>query len=293
MLRSMTGFGLVTYSDGVKNITVEIKSLNSKFLDLSLRLPKSCAEMEADIRSIISEMLERGKVSLSLEWMVAGASAPVLSINKDLFKAYFSEYQTLANSVGISADTPIFQMALNAPDVQQSPVRETISSEEKELLSQLIREACTKCDAFRKNEGATLEEKIRSYIAGISNGLDAVINLDPARIDKVRNRLKSGIAEWFGSADFDPNRLEQEMIFYIERLDIKEELVRLRSHLDFFLETMKSGKASGRKLAFISQEIGREINTIGSKASDASIQTHVVVMKEELEKIKEQLNNIL
>ena len=131
MLRSMTGFGLVTYSDGVKNITVEIKSLNSKFLDLSLRLPKSCAEMEADIRSIISEMLERGKVSLSLEWMVAGASAPILSINKDLFKAYFSEYQTLANSAGISGDTPIFQMALNAPDVQQSPVRETISSEEK------------------------------------------------------------------------------------------------------------------------------------------------------------------
>lgn len=293
MLRSMTGFGLVTYSDGVKNISIEIRSLNSKFLDLSMRLPKACGDLEADFRSIISEALERGKVSLSLEWINSGTTARVQSINKELFNTYFSEYQSLAKSVGISSDAAIFQMAINAPDVQQAPARESIAPEEKDLFIQLIREACTKCDAFRKNEGAALEEKIRNYILGISNGLDTIITLDPARIDKLRNRLKSGISESFGSAEFDPNRLEQEMIFYIERLDIKEELVRLRTHLNYFLETMNSGKASGRKLAFISQEIGREINTIGSKASDAAIQTHVVVMKEELEKIKEQLNNIL
>lgn len=293
MLRSMTGFGLVTYSDGVKNITIEIRSLNSKFLDLSMRLPRACGEFEAEFRSIISETLERGKVSFSLEWITSGSSARALSINKELFNAYFSEYQSLAKSAGVSADTAVFQMAMNAPDVQQAPVRETVLPEEKDLLIKLVRETCAKCDSFRKNEGAALEEKIRNYIQGLSNGLDAIINLDPTRIDKLRNRLKSGISDSFGTADFDPNRLEQEMIFYIERLDIKEELVRLQTHLNYFVETMNSAKASGRKLAFISQEIGREINTIGSKASDATIQTHVVVMKEELEKIKEQLNNIL
>ena len=293
MLRSMTGYGLISYSDDKRNITVEIKSLNSKFLDLSVRLPKASSEYEAEFRGIVSDVLERGKVSLSIEWGMSGASAPLQTINKDLFKAYFSAYQSLASSVGLSLDASVFQLALHAPDVQQAPARETVPGEDKDLLINLIREACNKCDAFRKNEGAVLEEKIRMYISGIAAGMEAVIKLDPARIEKIRSKIKSGIAEWMGSGEIDANRLEQEMIFYIERLDIQEELVRLKSHLDYFLETIIASKAPGRKLAFIAQEIGREINTIGSKASDASMQTAVVGMKDELEKIKEQLNNIL
>ena len=289
----MTGYGLISYSDDKRNITVEIKSLNSKFLDLSVRLPKASSEYEAEFRGIVSDVLERGKVSLSIEWGMSGASAPLQTINKDLFKAYFSAYQSLASSVGLSLDASVFQLALHAPDVQQAPARETLPGEDKDLLINLIREACNKCDAFRKNEGAVLEEKIRMYISGIAAGMEAVIKLDPARIEKIRSKIKSGIAEWMGSGEIDANRLEQEMIFYIERLDIQEELVRLKSHLDYFLETISASKAPGRKLAFIAQEIGREINTIGSKASDASMQTAVVGMKDELEKIKEQLNNIL
>ena len=289
----MTGYGLANRSEGGKRHSVEIKSLNSKFLDLTLRIPRACAEFEGEFRSLITEKLERGKVSLTIDTATEGITAPQHTINKALFSTYFAEFKALADAAGVSADAEIFRMAVNAPDVQQTVTKESLDPEEKEILINLILEACDKCDHFRKSEGAVLENKLKGYIDGIYSGLDAIAQLDPQRVDKVRTKLKSGIAEWFGQADYDQNRLEQEMIFYIERLDIQEEMVRLRTHLDYFLSNMNTSKGSGRKLAFISQEIGREINTIGSKASDATIQTHVVVMKEELEKIKEQLNNIL
>ncbi|MFZ9503143.1 MAG: YicC/YloC family endoribonuclease [Cyclobacteriaceae bacterium] len=293
MLRSMTGYGSANRSEGGKRYSVEIKSLNSKFLDLTLRIPRACSEFEGEFRGLITEKLERGKVSLTIETATDDANSSQYAINKPLFSTYFAEFKALADATGVSADAEIFKMAMNAPDVQQTVAKESLDPEEKESLIKLILEACEKCDHFRKSEGAVLENKLKGYVDGIYSGLDAIARLDPQRIDKIRTKLKSSISEWFGQADYDHNRLEQEMIFYIERLDIQEELVRLRTHLDYFLSNMNASKASGRKLAFISQEIGREINTIGSKASDAAIQTHVVVMKEELEKIKEQLNNIL
>jgi len=293
MLRSMTGYGSIRFSERGKHYSVEVKSLNSKFLDLSIRLPKFFSELESDFRNIVSEKLERGKVSLTVEVLSEGMPQITQSINKELFLAYFSGFKSMAEAAGVSADQAIFQMAMNAPDVQISSARDTVLPEEKELLLRLVAGACASCDEFRVNEGRVLQEKLSGYINRISEGLEAVAALDPARIERVREKLKGGLKEWFGHTDIDSNRLEQEMVYYIERLDIQEERVRLRAHLDYFIQTMPVSKASGRKLAFISQEIGREINTIGSKASDAAIQVHVVVMKEELEKIKEQLNNIL
>jgi uncharacterized protein (TIGR00255 family) len=251
------------------------------------------SEIESDLRNIITEKLERGKVSVAVEVLSDGMPAVTQSINKDLFLAYFSGFKSLADAAGVSADQTIFQMAMNAPDVQITSVRDALLPEEKELVLRLVAGACDSCDEFRLNEGRVLQEKLSVYIKSLSDGLESVAALDPLRIDRVREKLKGGLKEWFGNSDFDANRLEQEMVFYIERLDIQEERVRLRAHLDYFMQTMNVSKGSGRKLAFISQEIGREINTIGSKASDAAIQAHVVVMKEELEKIKEQLNNIL
>ncbi|MFZ9981257.1 MAG: YicC/YloC family endoribonuclease [Cyclobacteriaceae bacterium] len=293
MLRSMTGYGSVRFSEGGKHYSAEVKSLNSKFLDLSIRLPKYFSELESDFRNILTEKIERGKVSLTIEVLSEGTPQVLQSINKELFLAYFSGFKSVADAAGVSADQTIFQMAMNAPDVQIGSARDIMSAEEKDLLLRLVGDACASCDEFRLNEGRVLQEKLSGYISLISEGLEAVAALDPSRIERVREKLKGGLKEWFGHGDFDSNRLEQEMVYYIERLDIQEERVRLRAHLDYFIQTMTVSKASGRKLAFISQEIGREINTIGSKASDASIQAHVVVMKEELEKIKEQLNNIL
>jgi uncharacterized protein (TIGR00255 family) len=243
------------------------------------------------LRNLIADKLERGKVSLSIEFQ-QGTKQEIRQYNEALFVSYYHELKQLADKVGASQDG-LFQMALNSPDVMQSNGREELEPAEWERVLSLLDEAIRHCDKFRSTEGKSLEGKLTLYIENIRQGLLQVEEQDPKRVEKIRARIKGNISNFFGSEGFDANRLEQEIIFYIEKLDIHEERVRLKTHLDYFLKVMDEKQSTGKKLGFIAQEIGREINTIGSKANDAEMQKHVVLMKEELEKIKEQLNNAL
>jgi uncharacterized protein (TIGR00255 family) len=292
MIKSMTGFGQATSSFGDLSISVEVKSLNSKFMDLNIRLPRMYSEKELEIRNRITDQLERGKISIAVDCIRSGKGEVSQAYNEELFTAYYAQLKRLADRV-VAPYENIFQIALNSPDVIQNNTKEEIKPEDWEQISGCIKEALNNCDEFRKAEGGTLQKKLESYCESIESGLAIVESLDPKRIEKVRNRIKDRVADFFGEEGFDANRLEQEIIFYIEKLDIHEERVRLRTHLDYFQQVLKSNVSNGKKLGFISQEIGREINTIGSKANDAEIQKHVVMMKEELEKIKEQLSNVL
>jgi len=293
MIRSMTGFGSASHSDGEKSITVEVRSLNSKFLDLSVRLPKTYSEFEPEWRNLVTERLERGKVSLTVDCQVNSRAGQSLGYDQELFLAHFSELKRLAGLAGIQDDQRLFELAVKVPEVTQSGGKEQVQPEEKDMVTGLIRKAIEECDRFRAAEGSVLQGKLGEYIGKISDGLARVGELDPVRLERLRSRLVGSVAAFFGAEGYDLNRLEQEMIYYIEKLDIQEERVRLRTHLDHFMQAMGTQVSGGRKLNFISQEIGREINTIGSKANDAAIQTIVVGMKDELEKIKEQLNNVL
>lgn len=288
----MTGFGQSAYDDGRLQINVEIKSLNSKFLDLNLRLPKTFTDREIEIRNLISEKLERGKVSIAIEYQRYGDASMKQSYNETLFMSYYQELKKLADRV-IAPHDNLFQLALNSPDVIQSNIKEESNDDEWEKIKSALSDAIQKCEQFRKAEGSVLEKMLKECGQVIAQELKKVEELDPKRVQRIRDRLKGNIVSFFGEEGFDTNRLEQEIIFYIEKLDINEEKVRLKSHLDYFTQIISEKQSNGKKLGFISQEIGREINTIGSKANDADIQKHVVIMKEELEKIKEQLNNVL
>lgn len=292
MLKSMTGFGQTTLSIGLLSVSVEVKSLNSKFFDLNLRLPKKYSEKELEVRNLLSEKLERGKVSFAIDLQNTGKADVSGRYNEELFLAYYQQLKKLADRAG-SDYNQLFSLALNAPEVQVSNNKEELEPAEWEKMLAAINEALTKCEQFRLAEGKSLEGKLTTYIESIKAGLSEVELLDPKRIERVRAKIKNSVNDFFGSEGFDANRLEQEIIFYIEKLDIHEERVRLKTHLDYFLKVMNEKISNGKKLGFIAQEIGREINTIGSKANDAEIQKHVVMMKEELEKIKEQLNNVL
>lgn len=292
MIKSMTGFGQVTVTTGSLSISIEVKSLNAKFLDLSLRLPRKFSEKEIEIRNLVAEKLERGKITLNLDIQESVKLSETKRYNEDLFVSYYAELKRLADRVMAGYDA-IFQMALNSPDVLLTTSKEELEPAEWEQIKNLTVNALDKCEQFRVTEGGVLEEKIKEYISTIATSLIAVEKIDPSRIEKIRTRIKSSITDFFGNEGFDVNRLEQEIIFYIEKLDIHEERVRLKAHLDYFLKLLSERQSNGKKLAFLSQEIGREINTIGSKANDAEMQQHVVAMKEELEKIKEQLNNVL
>jgi uncharacterized protein (TIGR00255 family) len=292
MIKSMTGFGQVSREDGQVQITAELRTLNSKFLDLNLRLPKVFSDREIEVRNLLTEKLERGKVSLSVEYQPYADKEIKQSYNESLFSAYYMELKKLAESVGASQDR-IFELALNSPDVIQNKLSEEINDDEWEKVRRSIIEAIGKCEEFRRMEGKVLEKMLADCIAVIATALKNIEVLDPKRVERVRERLKGNVENFLGEEGYDPNRLEQEIIFYIEKLDINEEKVRLKSHLDYFIVVLRDAQSNGKKLGFLSQEIGREINTIGSKANDAEIQKHVVLMKEELEKIKEQLNNVL
>ena len=288
----MTGFGQASHDDAHGQIHVEIKSLNSKFLDLNLRLPKAFSDKELEVRNLISEKLERGKVSVVIDYQRHADGTIKQTYNQALFAAYYGELKKLADKVVAPYDN-LFALALNSPDVIESNLTEEASEEDWMKIKACMNEAIKQCTAYRTDEGKVLERMLKECCRAIEGGLEEVKVLDPKRIERVRERLKGNITSFFGEEGFDLNRLEQEIIFYIEKLDINEEKVRLKSNLDYFLVALGEPQSNGKKLGFIAQEIGREINTIGSKANDSEIQKHVVVMKEELEKIKEQLNNIL
>lgn len=289
----MTGFGQASLNTGEVTITVELKSLNSKFLDFSLRLPKLFSEKEIELRNLIAEKLERGKVSLSIDYIQTGKQEVKQTYNQELFLAYFTQLKKLADGVNVANDSSLFAMALNSPDVIKNTSKEDFDPAEWDKVNKLITKAIDGFEQFRLAEGKSLEVKLVQYVESIRSCLLAVEELDPKRIERIRTRIKSSITDFFGNEGFDSNRLEQEIIYYIEKLDIHEERVRLKTHLDYFLQGLLGLQSNGKKLGFLAQEIGREINTIGSKANDAEMQKYVVTMKEELEKIKEQLNNIL
>jgi uncharacterized protein (TIGR00255 family) len=291
MIKSMTGYGNVSLDDGRLQVQVELKTLNSKFFDLNIRLPKFLSDKELEIRTLLNEKLERGKVSLSVDVQRAGEAELKQSYNEALFLQYYAQLKKLADRAMASYEN-LFQLALSSPDVIQNKLIEGASEEDWQLVQKAINEAITKCDAFRSAEGKVLEKYFTSYCTSIRKSLTLIEQLDTKRIEKIREKLKGSIETLFGEA-YDVNRLEQEIIYYVEKLDIHEERVRLNAHLDYFMQVLSEKQSSGKKLAFIAQEMGREINTIGSKANEAEIQRYVVAMKEELEKIKEQLNNVL
>jgi len=292
MIKSMTGFGQATFHADNLIVAVEVKTLNSKSLDTSLRLPRKFSEKELELRNLIGDKLERGKISFAIDYQQVAKPEIAIRYNEELFAAYYTSLKKLADKVMAGYDN-LFQLALSSPDVIITNGKEELDVAEWEKVKSLVLVAIEKCDQFRLAEGKVLHEKLLEYIHSIRKALEQVEVLDPKRIEKIRNRIKGNITDFFGSEGFDANRLEQEIIFYIEKLDIHEERVRLKTHLDYFLKILNEQQANGKKLGFIAQELGREINTIGSKANDAPMQQHVVMMKEELEKIKEQLNNVL
>jgi uncharacterized protein (TIGR00255 family) len=289
MLKSMTGFGKASKEFEEKTINVEIRSLNSKGIDLSLRLSNTYREYELGLRNEISKLLERGKVDLSVYVESKHQEAPV-EINSELAKAYHKKIKELGIELNEPTNDIIYQI-LKMPDVLKAERKEPNENEWKEIQG-VIKLAIDDLNKFRDDEGRSIEKDFKRQIATIEDCLEKIKGLDINRINQIKERIKNNLNEVIGVDKVDKNRFEQELIYYIEKLDINEEKVRLKTHLDYFLKTMME-PAGGRKLNFISQEIGREINTIGSKANDAGIQKLVVLMKDELEKIKEQTNNVL
>jgi uncharacterized protein (TIGR00255 family) len=285
----MTGFGKAKINVKNKQIIAEVKSVNSKQLDLGLRLPLSLRDKEAEFRNLITEIAERGKVDFSI-YFDGENSERKMVLNKALASNYFKELMVFAKDV--KADTNnLLGMVMNLPDVFKQEISVADEEEIKKVKS-LIQAALLEFNNFRKSEGLTLGKELEKRIQLILALLKKVEQADSKRLKSVKARIKADLHEIIGKDKIDQNRFEEELIYYVEKMDITEEKVRLKTHCDYFLSTLKE-KSSGRKLGFISQEIGREINTIGSKANDASIQKMVVQMKDELEKIKEQLMNVL
>ncbi|PRY10435.1 uncharacterized protein (TIGR00255 family) [Pontibacter ummariensis] len=292
MLQSMTGFGSARLDADQYSISVEIRSLNSKSMDLSVRVPKFLSDKEYDIRNMVQKALVRGKVGVNVEFTRNKAQKAKSTINKELLQAYFRELNQVADVVGAEKGE-LFRLALHMPDVLQQEQEEEAEEADWDVVQPLLEEALQNLNSFRADEGKALATEIMSYIDRIRILLAEVDKQDPVRMEHIRNRIRGHITELSSAEHFDQNRFEQEMVYYMEKLDIAEEKVRLVNHLHYFTETVYLPEPTGKKLGFISQEIGREINTIGSKANDSTIQHHVVEMKEELEKIKEQINNIL
>lgn len=288
----MTGYGVNRLENDELRIVAEIKTLNSKYLDAAVRVPKGFNSKEIEIRNMLTNSLERGKASLSLEFERIGEVSPKARVNKKLIAHYYEDLKSAAASIGAS-DNDLFKLATQMPMAIESISDNNDYDEDWKLVKEVVVAAIENCDQFRVQEGAKLSEKLSSYILEIDRLLLGVREQDPKRVAAIKDRITNHIEEYTAKEAVDRNRLEQELIYYIEKLDIAEELVRLKNHLDYFLEMLESADSNGKKLGFISQEIGREINTIGSKANDADIQKLVVGMKEENEKIKEQVLNIL
>lgn len=287
----MTGFGRAEKNVGDKTFLVDIKSLNGKQFELSLKLPAILKPFEFDIRRLLSEKLGRGSVDCMISLKDTGDAKPV-TINTDLARAYYKPLAELSASLNLDP-SHILSTLVKLPEVI-TPSSETLNDKEWNDFQQILGEAMNNLNKHRLNEGAVTEEDLRTRIAGILYQQEEIIKLEPLRKQKIREGLVRLLEEHVGKENYDPNRMEQELIYYIEKIDISEEQVRLKNHCDYFLSLLSEPEESkGKKLSFILQEIGREINTTGSKAYDASIQKCVVMMKDELEKAKEQVLNVL
>ncbi|MFY7937431.1 MAG: YicC/YloC family endoribonuclease [Flavobacterium sp.] len=286
MILSMTGFGKASLQLATKKITVEVKSLNSKGLDLNTRMPSVYRENELALRNLLAQKLERGKVDFSLYVEVTGEETSS-KINAPIVKAYMAQMKAILPDAN---ETELMKMAVRMPDTMKTE-REEIDPNEWKQIQTVIDEAIENMLSFRTFEGASLEKEFTLRIENIRNYMNQALALDPERVTAIKERLQTAIDEL--KVNVDTNRFEQELIYYLEKLDITEEKVRLTNHLDYFLQTLNGSEANGRKLGFITQEMGREINTMGSKSNHAEMQKLVVMMKDELEKIKEQVLNVL
>ena len=292
MILSMTGYGKAVVAYKEKKINVEVKSLNSKSLDLSARIAPLYREKEMEIRRLLAQKLERGKVDFSL-WVEKESTVDATPINAALIENYYIQIKAISESTGIPEPEDWFTTLLRLPDVTAKTEVEVLDEEEWLVAQQAINEAIEKLTEFRKQEGAALQKKFTEKIDNIANLLKSIEPFEKSRVPKIREKIIDGLKQ-IPEVDYDKNRLEQELIYYIEKLDINEEKQRLTNHLKYFHETMKeSGHGVGKKLGFIAQEMGREINTTGSKSNQAEMQNIVVKMKDELEQIKEQVLNAL
>ena len=292
MIQSMTGYGNAVVTFKEKKINVEIKSLNSKALDLSTRIAPLYREKEMEIRQTVAKSLERGKVDFAI-WIEKDAVVDAAPINTALVENYYKQIKAISEQTGIPEPTDWYATLLNLPDVTTKTDTEELTDEEWTVASQVIAQAIDALVAFRKQEGAALQQKFNEKVDNIEHLLSQIEPYEKSRIEKIRQNIVKGL-EQIPSADYDKNRLEQELIYYIEKLDISEEKQRLTNHLKYFRETMnEEGHGVGKKLGFIAQEMGREINTTGSKSNQAEMQNIVVKMKDELEQIKEQVLNAL
>jgi uncharacterized protein (TIGR00255 family) len=288
MVLSMTGFGKTNGIYESKKVSVEIRSLNSKSLDLNIKFVGPFKEFESEIRKIIAEELDRGKIDVGV-YLESSGFGEASKINFGLAKQYYNQIKELNENLG-NYPADYLSLVLKMPDVISSQIEE-ISDEEKSWLLDLIRQTCLSLARFRKQEGQVLERDLKNRVNAIKNALLEIPRYEQERITTVKERIHKGLQDLKNSS-VDQNRLEQEMIFYIEKMDISEEKIRLSNHLDYFMETLKI-PLSGKKLGFIAQEIGREINTLGSKSNHIEMQKLVVEMKDNLEKIKEQVLNVL
>lgn len=291
MLISMTGFGKATCELENKKLTIEIKSLNSKQLDAYSRMPGFYREKEIEVRNLISKKLVRGKVDFSMYAEVTSSENKSI-VNTELVKSYFKQLSNLSDELGIENKNDLLSVIMRLPDTLKSE-REELDETEWIIVVKSIQQALDDLIQFRTQEGVALEKDIKARINNILNLLKEVEPLEKVRIENVKERLRNNLSELAEKDEYDKNRFEQELIFYLEKLDITEEKVRLAHHCEYFLQTMQLNEAVGKKLGFISQEIGREINTLGSKANHSEMQKLVIVMKDELEKIKEQVLNVL
>lgn len=292
----MTGYGNATVEASGMTVSVEVKTLNSKFLDIYCRVPRQFSDKEIDLRNLLTQQLERGKVELQINIARTADQRPGTVINRPLVLAYVQDLKETALSMVLSiSDEAILKLALQQPNtyISETPATTEDGAGDWETILAAVTEAIHRCDDFRRQEGASLESKFQEYIDIIADRLTGVEAQDGKRIPSVRDRMHTAVMELLGQENFDKNRFEQELIYYIEKFDISEEKVRLANHLSYFREVLATEEANGKKLNFIAQEIGREINTIGSKANDAIIQRLVVQMKDELEKIKEQTLNVI
>ena len=291
MIKSMTGFGKASGQINNKKVTVEIKSLNSKQADISLRIPSFYKEKELPLRSYINKQLQRGKIELNLYVeLLEGQSNH--QINKDLFKKYYADLADLAEDLNQTNNSDLMAIVAKMPDILKSE-REELDENEWVAIQQIIETAINNLNDFRNSEGEALANDLKLRISNISLLLKEVEKYDASRIEAIKERISNNLNEAVGENNVNKDRFEQELIYYIEKFDVTEEKTRLTTHLNYFLETANSTGSEGKKLGFIGQEMGREINTLGSKANNADLQKIVVQMKDELEKIKEQVLNIL